>query len=638
MRCGPRAAFNGPMSRYRGLGACSAAFLALALAAPALAGAAPITGELDRPGYTVIALAASGEARTVIAQDGGFSVEPPAATVSLHLRAPDGTYAGPVVLEDTTDRVAQARRKVRRATKKLKQANRVVRRARRAAARATGEQAKTKAAKRLKKARQSLRKAKKQLKKAKRRLRDARARVALKPHIAVVGVKAGAALGRVAVNSAGFALARLGTRAWDTGVDPRRAAQATNGVPIGAGNVGLVRSTRTGGAGIGDTDLDAVPQPLDVDDDGDLVFDGFDSSLGSPSARAAAVTDAFLPSANLVRDLANTANANAAGLTDQQAETALSTQGVLMLGIIPGDSAELDCGGTRNPSPPPALVGGLSYCSSGGTGQAWVVTGEPPPSQIVYQPFPDCCDSDADGFGTMLASNPQPAPGSGQYVMFLTHGATTSQIATGDVLIQRVTRAGAETAYPATVPYVFATVPALASFSDGQSAPVTMSYPVASNGVGTRGNPFPVAADSGGDVALTLTFWRPQRRPLPGEPGYSDPPSAWTDMGGLNHGAGVTETGAMCSQSNFSTTDPNLRPLTMEDRFGANYPGFRDLAPNQPASAANTLTYTLEITGCLEANGMGGLFDEPGEDVAVTLNALVPRGGGTQQALFFERK
>jgi len=57
-----------------------------------------ITGKLDKDGYTVIAVAANGTATTAYAKRGRFTLRPPAKRVTLHLRAPDGRYAGPVVL------------------------------------------------------------------------------------------------------------------------------------------------------------------------------------------------------------------------------------------------------------------------------------------------------------------------------------------------------------------------------------------------------------------------------------------------------------------------------------------------------------------------------------------------------------
>ncbi len=57
-----------------------------------------ITGTLSKGGYTVIALAKDGEAKTDRAPKGNFKLRPPAKKVTLHLRAPDGTYAGPIVV------------------------------------------------------------------------------------------------------------------------------------------------------------------------------------------------------------------------------------------------------------------------------------------------------------------------------------------------------------------------------------------------------------------------------------------------------------------------------------------------------------------------------------------------------------
>ena len=68
----------------------------------------PISGKLDKSGYTVIALSdASTNASAVKVTGRKFKVPiplPPGKktkgkpSITLHLRAPDGTYAGPVVL------------------------------------------------------------------------------------------------------------------------------------------------------------------------------------------------------------------------------------------------------------------------------------------------------------------------------------------------------------------------------------------------------------------------------------------------------------------------------------------------------------------------------------------------------------
>ena len=67
------------------------------------------------------------------------------------------------------------------------------------------------------------------------------------------------------------------------------AARAKRGVPIGAGRVGLVRTKLPRRGGPGDRDLDGIPNGIDVDDDGDLILDGYDRpATASSSARPVA--------------------------------------------------------------------------------------------------------------------------------------------------------------------------------------------------------------------------------------------------------------------------------------------------------------------------------------------------------------
>ena len=59
---------------------------------------AAISGKLTKPGYTVIALAANGKMASARAGRGTFALRPPAAIVTLQLRAPNGVYGGPIVI------------------------------------------------------------------------------------------------------------------------------------------------------------------------------------------------------------------------------------------------------------------------------------------------------------------------------------------------------------------------------------------------------------------------------------------------------------------------------------------------------------------------------------------------------------
>jgi hypothetical protein len=373
---------------------------------------------------------------------------------------------------------------------------------------------------------------------------------------------------------------------------------------------GRVRSKPPRHAGTpGDPDRDGISDPLDIDDDGDLILDNIDSS----NAAGASQFDGefMIHSLFSAGQFDQIANANAGGLTTEQVDAALSRVGSLKLEFVPGDSAELDCGSPQSRTDP--NVGGLVYCSRGGTGKV------APPSS---QPFPGCCDPDGDGFGTF-----QPQPGLQGGPMVLNHGATTAQIGTGDVLIERLTTGGVETQLPASVQYIFATVPALVSYNDGQGNSATLSYPV------TAGTFFPVAAGPNGDAVATLTLWRPQRRPIAGEACLGNtPPCEWIDMGHLEYGVQSAGKGG-CPQNTLSESDPNLKKGS-SGNFGPNSGGFTDLASDQPASSANTLTYTLNLTRCLAALG---LSFNPGEVQKFALVGGTSSGDEASEAVVFKR-
>ena len=543
-------------TKARIAGSCLIAALAvLGVTPPAAAAPKRITGKLSKSHYTVIALADDGEARSVHVRRARFSLKPPAKRVTLHLRAPNGTYAGPVVL------------------------------------------GRTKAGKRV-----------------------------------IVGLRAGARLGKVKVRR-GYA--KPAKRLRNRLLVERRWARARKGVPIGARVFGRVRS-RVSGIVPADRDLDAIPTPLDIDDDGDLVLDAVDRSPAQP--RASQAESPFHVFSDMTLELERVVNHNA-GSTDAAIEDALPAFGQVAVIILPGDTAELDCGRPQSRTDP--TLGGLVYCSRGGTGRA---KGQPFPGD-PGGPF----DADGDGFGSLTPEGP-PAPGAGPVGgMGIQHHATSDQIGSGDLLIQRVTTDGVESEYMSTLGFVFATVPALKSFSDGQSPPRTVSYPVAAGtpanpgGPGTRSNPFPVAADpSTGEVVLTLTFWRPQRRPMRGEQGFSDPPTEWTDIGGLAYSASPADAGGNCPPAAFSKASPpdnNLKLATPDDApsiFNNGRGGFIDLAVDRRANPANTFTYTLNVSRCLASEGISF---EPGEAGGVDFQGIAPSFGGVaHHPVFFERQ
>ena len=523
-----------------------------AATAPAALAAKPITGKLSEAGLTVIALDTEGEAASARPKaNGKFRVRPSARRVSLHLRAADGTYAGPVVID--------------RKGKKGKQA--------------------------------------------------------------ILGVDAGAELGKVRVRD-GYA--KLMEEVAREDQDRKRKAKARKGVPIGAGNFGRAAAQASGAPGPGqDHDLDGIPGALDVDDDGDLVLDDVDPFSGPHRAVAErrgsqAQTEIFDLTPTLALTLESTANANTPGSTDQEIEAALPAFGRLAVEVLAGDSPELDCAGDAQAQPPRP---GLAYCSSGGTGKVF----QPAVAPADWPDFPDCCDADVDGFGALAGD---PPPGGATAFMALAHGANTSQIGTGDLLIGRVIRDGQESAFPATLRFVFATVPALASYSDTAGHAADIPYPVASEGLGTHGNGLAVARGANGDVVVTMDFWRPQRRAIADEACLeSQPPCDWVDIGGLVYSAAIGHLGSPgtppggtavnqpCPQTAFSSSDAQVGATSFPGQL------FTDLAIDHAANPDDRLTYTLNLTTCLNSLGVAWSLDD---NLDIGFDAISAQGGAVQ--------
>ena len=452
-------------------------------------------------------------------------------------------------------------------------------------------------------------------------LRDKRGRyagpvvVGVKGKTVIVGVKAGAKLGTIRIRSGYATAVKVSAKA----IDAKRTAQARRGVPLGNGkNFGLVRSKRHAKSGIGsDADLDGVPDTLDIDSDGDLVLNNEETP--ARTAHAAQGEQGFRLFSQIGEPLERSLNANATGVTDAAIDNLVrgSTTGptfqpigmFLDFGVLPGSEVELDCGG-------------LTYCSNGGTGRTRAPGGvDPGPA------FPSCCDSDNDGFGTMTGT---PGP-NGQAEWQLYPLAAASQIKSGDVLIERVTSGGTETDVPSTLNFVFNTTPALTSWTStgGQSGSVT--YPVAAGAPGTSLNPFVVSAGGDGNVVVSMTFWRPQRRAIAGAGETGD----FIDIGHLHWSSRLITAGqsqqVLDCPGAYATSDPNLSPVSASDPIG----GLIDGAGDAPADASHTLSFSLNITSCLAAKGVA--FNS-GDTVQLEIVARSQTAGdNSAQQVFFKR-
>jgi hypothetical protein len=470
---------------------------------------APVTGKLNKPGYTLVALGYDGRATSVRAR-GSFRLVPPGARFTLQLRNKWGKYAGGVVVGGTGSRV-------------------------------------------------------------------------------IVGLKAGAKLGVIKVLK-GYARPAKPVPA--RFVDRKRTAQARKGVPRGNGrNFGLVRSSARGPSGAGgDSDRDGAPNAFDIDVDGDVILNPFDSSsVRSLASNAQGPAPASGPSvfSQLFLNMDETVNANASAASVAQIDSTVAKFLNIKLAVPQGELMELDCGG-------------LVYCSPGGTG----ITATPPEEGNASLNFPACCDPDGNGFGNLRGPGAAPLRRIGEGDEFsLNPSATSTQIGSGDAWILRTTSAGVATQTPVTLPFVFITVPALARYDDGAGSAATVSYPVPAGGPGTPSNPIAIGRNTSGDYVFTMTLFRPQRRGI-----ASAGEASYMDLGRLRYAVqlpnvpgqaqGSPGGPTQCSQASLSTSDPNLTSVNSGDSGM-----LADQSGDKPADPANTLTFSVNLSKCVSDKG-----------------------------------
>jgi hypothetical protein len=398
-------------------------------------------------------------------------------------------------------------------------------------------------------------------------------------------------------------------------------------VPLGAGRLGVTTGTESGvrtraglppdpggdptaTAGGEDPDDDGLPNAFDADDDGDGVLDNDDPD--SNRGPASPANPRFWVFSNFHQDLENSLNANAMTVTKELIDAALRRASGLAFQVV-GDGAEveLDCGT-------------LPYCTTGGTGR----TAEPYPNGLK---FPEDVDANGDGRGTITAGS----TGDFQFRPFGSAAeghAASDALRAGDVYLERYTGGdGVLVEVPGMLNFVFHTTPAVQRVVTGVRT-YDVGYPVAPGAPGTRQNPFHVPTT--GSVVVTLTVWRPQRRGIAaaGEP-------ALVDMGNLKLVTNLPngpctgdqppscQPGAgMCPPAVYTVTDPNL---TVE------FDGLQDGRGDGPADPANTFTYTIDLSACVE--GVAGVVWGPGQAVMVPVQMMNVYGDNAAQNVFFVR-
>lgn len=427
---------------------------------------------------------------------------------------------------------------------------------------------------------------------------------------AVLGVKAGAKLGKIQVKSGFAATKKAPARRY---LLPARTSRLTrSGAPVGAPGFGLVASTATSSqvaqrhwsdveaADLAtqpnvsisgqDPDKDGLVNAVDIDANGNGVIDSVD-----PAAPPASGIRSFV---NYFADPNTTVNVDADPTSGARIDSTMQALLELVFLDIPVD-AELNCLG-------------LSWCSPGGTGQIAPAGGGPGPSNTVA--FPACCTDPATGFGRIYHTSQ--SAGSGNEFRIWPR-ATSANIATGDTLVMNVPQAdGSFREVPGAVGFVFNTVPAVKSWSDTAQT-TTIAYPSHQGDPGNQGNPFVLDP---AHPQVTLTYWRPQRPSLAG----AGEPAGYMDIGGLKYdvqamfgGGGGSGGGApQCGPGALSTTDPNL--VLSSTGVGQI---LTDTQPDRAADAANTLSFTVDLAQCAANKGVSLT---PGTTLNLGLEAFSP--------------
>lgn len=330
--------------------------------------------------------------------------------------------------------------------------------------------------------------------------------------------------------------------------------------------------------------------------------------IGGPGAGSSWMSQLFLP-------IDQTINDDAAGVSQAEIDASLQKNlNLKLLGLPGADKLELDCNG-------------LTFCSQGGTGQA-AEEGQLA-QQGVYPTvaFPGASLDPSTGFGEVIGPD-TPAGllgtltqgGNKEFSLF--PNATSSQIGSGDVVTEVASSGGVTSQTPTTIEFVFNTVPAIASYDDGQGDAATISYPDSSS-VGGPNNPIKVAPGPDGHVHVTFNVYRPQRAGIAGagEPAFMDIGNLWYAFDSVSPQApGATTVGQavspQCSTASYSNPSSTLSNVD----GSASTSGFRsppgsgmlvDSTADQPASAANTIGFTVDVSACMADKGQSFPVGQP---------------------------
>jgi hypothetical protein len=413
------------------------------------------------------------------------------------------------------------------------------------------------------------------------------------------------------------------------------------GVPLGAGRLGLVKAATASseralrvsanadagatqpndpcGKLVGaDCDRDGIPNSIDVDDNGNQTIDMTDPVSVLTTARLLTYSDvrpsiAYALNANTSptpgRDAINSflgpsANSNGLTLTFFYSQYDLVPDG----GPNRLDAVWVECATSARWCAP-----GTGTATANGFSEANRILPELPEwGALPWSEFhgSTCergvCTGRPASYPTNALLTYSPSGGPMQEFIWAAFvkpndARTLEHVTPANVLTLkfRASETGAVNEIPVSLSPYFVTTPALQSYSVN-GALTSVSYPYPTDGPGTHDSA-PIAL--GSDGSLSMTLWRPQRLPLPGES------AAYYDVGGLHYGLTVDSVTSGSGDEQRPTSEAGC-PMTAvngvrTDTEGLSA-GFAVLAPlrdetltDQAASAARTISFNADIAGCV---------------------------------------
>ena len=397
---------------------------------------------------------------------------------------------------------------------------------------------------------------------------------------AILGVKAGASLGRVTYRRAGYGIAKVSA----SSIVPKTFANASAaGAPYGAGSLGFistvakktvatfaVRAVAVDDGLVGsDPDKDGIPNAVDVDDNGDGSLDVVDektmaANAGKSGPRPYIFSDFFVDLVDIIR------------VSD--AATASATKEIVKqkLKFVFGSSKEngaiqnvrIDCLG-------------IAWCSSA---TVFAAPGAPTVNWSAV---------DKDGDGRFFDLDTRVVGMNTNFDSSIKPNVYPVEVQPGQMFnFELKYAAGKQVIIPSALTTFFVTAPA-----PSRIGATTITYPVPA-GTGTFTNP--IATGSGTNLRIETS--RPMRPVMPSE----SEAAGMKEMGNLKYWITLSPTGASmpptsCAADSYSSMSSNLTLIPNGPQ-----PMMKDTSADSSPSQPSMVAFSVDLAKCNVANVAAG--------------------------------